>query len=306
MRHFLLAITLLISLPVIGQEDTIAGHYFLKTVEIVASDDFDAQVFIERVKKDTTFYKAFQNLRYFAHQSKGKLQVYNRKSEGKGVMKKAARHVRDGRYYWVDVTNEETNGRVKKKNGEYRYYTAELFDHAFFPADTLVASNEVDGLHRPESFNSNIDRHKYDIKLFMFNPGSSIGGVPIVGKKMAIFDDDMAPYYDYKIWQFDYQDSIPCYAFTCKAKPEFRNDKTVIKDLTSYFHRETMEIMMRDYHMMYKSGFFQFDVKIKVEMERKDGVLLPRFINYDGYWDVPTKRAEYVDFEVHCSDWVVK
>ena len=58
-----------------AQVDTISSIVLLEAIEITAGDDFDPALFIERVKADTTYYKAFLNLRYYPHRSSGKLRV---------------------------------------------------------------------------------------------------------------------------------------------------------------------------------------------------------------------------------------
>lgn len=296
----------LMSVHVNAQKDSIAGYYFLDAVEIVASDDLDAKQFIDQVRSDTTFYKAFLNLRYYTHHSNGNLTVYNKNEAEKGKLEREAEHQKEQGRFWVNVTAEKTNGRIRKKNGEWRYYTAHLFDHAFYPADTLTPNNTVGDLHSKKEHDRRMDKHKHDIRLMMFNPGAGISGVPIVGKKMGIFDDEMVPYYDYKIWEFRYQDSIPCYAFTCKAKPEFKEDKTVVKDLTSYFRKSDLAIMKREYHLRYTSILFQFDVHIQVNLTNIDGVLVPTQVHYNGFWDVPAKKAEYISFRLDCSNFEIQ
>lgn len=289
-----------------AQRDSIAGYVMLDSLVIHAqTDEFDVNDFIRQVKEDTSYVKAFKNLRYYPHQSEGKITVFSRSAKEKGMMERSASHFLKKGLHWVHIDSETTNGKIKNKKGEYRYYTAELFDAAFYPPDTFYANNAVGSYGQAREHDSKKQKHKNDIKMMMFNPGAAISDIPIVGEKMAIFDDHMVPYYDYKIWQFDYRDSIPCYAFTCKAKPEFRSDKTVIKDLTSYFNMETMEVMKREYHVMYKSALFEFDVHINVDLEKVGTALVPVKINYAGFWDVPLQKAEYVNFVLHTFHWKV-
>jgi hypothetical protein len=306
MRITIIIIAILLTSSVKAQPDSLAAVVLLDAFVIQAStEDFDVTDFIEQVKSDTSYVKAFANMRYYAHRSTGDITVYNRREKEKGRMSRKANHLVKNRYYWIDITAEATNGKIKNRKGEYKYYTAEMFDHAFYPADTLLASNSIAGYRAPDDAEGKKQQHKNDIKVMMFNPGAEISGIPIVGKKMAIFDDDMVPYYDYRIWQYNYQDTIPCYAFTCTAKPEFPKDKTVVKDLTSYFNVETMQVMKREYHMKYNSLLFAFDVHIDVELESVNDALVPVSIAYSGFWDVAIKKAEHISFNVVCSGYRV-
>ncbi len=122
---------------------------------------------------------------------------------------------------------------------------------------------------------------------------------------MAIFEDDMVPYYDYFIWAADYTDSIPCWVFTAKQKEGIKDNKTVIKDLTSWFDQENMAVMMREYTIRHNSIILDFDIHIKVTNMYMDGQLVPKRIEYSGMWDIPFKKAEVIDFWLSLSNWEV-
>ena len=136
----------------------------------------------------------------------------------------------------------------------------------------------------------------------MFNPGEDISGVPLIGKKMSIFDDDMVEYYDYKISLITFNDK-EYYQFSCIAKPEFPKHKTVVKTLVTLFEKETMTVLKRDYEMQYKSILFQLDVKINIENKLKNGIILPVTIKYDGYWNIPFKMQETIRFIIENNNY---
>ena len=139
----------------------------------------------------------------------------------------------------------------------------------------------------------------------MFNPGEDISGVPIVGKKMSIFDNDMVEFYDYKVSIITFN-GIECYQFSCIAKPECKENKTVIKYLATVFHKENMAVLNRQYLMRYKSILFQFDVKINVKNEISNGIITPLSISYTGYWDIPFKTQEKIAFTITNSAYILK
>jgi hypothetical protein len=62
-----------------------------------------------------------------------------------------------------------------------------------------------------------MEKHKEQLKMLFFNPGMRIPGIPLMGNKAAVFDDELAPYYHFSI---DVQDrkGHPCYVFSVKAK----------------------------------------------------------------------------------------
>lgn len=267
-------------------------------------EDFDAADFIEQIQKDTSFYQAFLNLKYFPHDIKSAMVVYEKDESERGTLQRRARQfLSTAEMMWVDITFEKNNGKLKKRNGDWRYLTAEMYDEVFFPSEPERVGNRI-VKQEQELSGSGLDKHKAQLKRMLFNPGAEISNVPFIGDKMAIFDEKMVPYYNYSIYAYDWQDTIPCIVFSCYAK-EDDADKTVIRDMTSYFHRDTHEVIAREYRLAHKTLFFDFDISMKVENTRQDGWLLPSHITYSGQWKVPFKKPEIISFQIECTDYML-
>ena len=264
---------------------------------------FKVEDFIELVKNDTSFYKSFRNLHYYPFKFKTSLIVFNRDDNEKATLyREATHHVKEKRE-WTEITKETTSGNIYKRNGEFRYYTAELLDYTFFPKDTGYASNTIAG-DRSRQGGGNKDNYER-LKVLIFNPGSEVEGVPLIGKKMAIFDDDVSKYYDYFINADNYQDSIRCYKFICRAKPDAGNN-AVIKELVSWFDRRTFNIICRKYSLAYSSIVFDFDVNIEINLVQINGVLVPVLNTYKGSFDVPLRKREIVGFRMEFDDYEIR
>lgn len=267
-----------------------------------ANEGFDVADFVDRVRKDTTFYKAFLNLRYFPHQIEGAVAVFKKDESERGTMKRRAmRHLDEGEMMRTEITFEETNGNIRKRNGEWKYLTAEMYDEVFFPEGPVKVSNRIKSTEQELVSGSRIDKHKAQLKRMMFNPGAEIENVPFIGDKLAIFDDHMVPYYDYSIFNASVN-GIDCIAFSCFAK-EGMEDQTVIHDLTSYFDPDTYEVLRRDYRLAYSTILFNFDITMKVENERVNGHLVPKNISYDGDWNALFRKPEIISFRLQCTDY---
>jgi hypothetical protein len=144
--------------------------------------------------------------------------------------------------------------------------------------------------------------------VLIFNPGTEVEGVPLIGKKMAIFDEDMSQYYDYFINAETYQDSIKCYKFICRAKPGAHlktNNKTVIKELISWFDRKTFNIVRRQYVLSYSSIFFDFDVTMEINLTQLNGALVPVINTYKGSFNIPFRKEEIVGFRMDFNDFAI-
>ena len=270
-----------------------------------AIDDFDVDDFISQVVEDTSFYQAFLNLKYFPHDIRGAMVVYDKdETEYATLQREARQFLSTDEQKWVKITYEKTNGRIKKRNGKWRYLTAEVYDDVFFPTEKRQVSNEMVQKEQELVRGSKIEKHKAQLKKMLFNPGQPIENVPFIGDKLAIFSREMVPYYDYSIFIHEYNDSIPCIAFSSFVKKGME-DEVVIRDMTSYFHRDTREVIAREYRLAHQTILFDFDISIKVENMYVGDWLVPKMVSYDGAWDVPFKKPEIISFKMLCYDYVV-
>ncbi len=287
----------------VAQNDVVKVVRLDEFVVSAANEGFDVSDFIDRVRNDTTFYKAFLNMKYYPHRIDGDVIVYNKDAESeKGTMfRKAVQKLDRNELAAIDIVFETTNGKIRKRNGEWRYLTAEMYDDVFFPKGHYKANTKINSFDQELVGGTKIEKHKAQLKRMMFNPGAAIGNVPFIGDKMAIFDDHMVPYYDYAIYNASY-DGQACLAFSCFTK-QGMEEKTVIHDLTSYFDPETYAVLAREYRLAHSTLFFTFDIHIKVENALLDGLLLPKLITYDGFWTVPLRKPEIIQFSINCFDY---
>lgn len=285
-----------------GQNDVASVVSLDELVVSARIDGFDVDDFIDQVKNDTTFYKAFLNLKYFPHEVKGAMVVYNKNESEKGTMKRrATQHLSIDEMMHVDITYDQTNGNVKNRKGEWKYLTAEMYDDIFFPSSPQKVSNMIVSTDQELVSGSKLDKHKAQLKKMMFNPGAEIENVPFIGDKMAIFEPHMVPLYDYGIF-LTTRDSVECIAFSCFVKPGMESD-AVIQDLTSYFDIDTKEVIAREYRLAHSTLLFDFDISMKIDNRQQDGWLLPEKVWYSGYWNAILMKKEIITFELQCTDY---
>jgi hypothetical protein len=100
---------------------------------------------------------------------------------------------------------------------------------------------------------SRFDKYKSELKKFMFDPGSEIASVPFIGHKLALFEPDMAP--SVRIPDLVAIRAIgrECWVFSAEAKPEFRDGRTVIKTMDTWFDQASGDVLARNYRIMSSS-----------------------------------------------------
>jgi len=278
------------------QKDTVQSDGRIVTLsEVVIRSGTNVPGFIERVKADTTFYKAFRNLRILNYSTLNDIRMMDKKGK-----LKASLYSRTRQHAWngCRVTHKEEEkftGDFYDKKGKYNYYTAALYDGLFFSFDTVCGQhNRVKDAQLSIKGKSGIEKNKEQLKMLFFDPGSDIPGIPLMGDKVQIFDPGHAALYDFDI---DIRDraGVQCYVFSIKAKSNlssFEKGKIVIDEMITWFDYKSFEVLARNYSMSYNAGVYNFDVSMEVEMTHAGEYLVPSVIRYNGNWGVAFKKKE--------------
>ena len=144
------------------------------------------------------------------------------------------------------------------------------------------------------------DKHREQLKMLFFDPGRRIPGLPGIGKRTAIYDADMAKFYN---MQIDLEDlnGQSCYVLRQVVKPGYESN-VAIQQMTTWFNAATMDIVARNYHLLYDAGIYDFDVSMEVIMSQFGELTVPSVIRYSGNWKVITKKREIGEFTAVISN----
>ena len=286
-------------------QDTLMPIIFLDDVVISEENNgFSVEDFIGYVKKDTTFYMGFKHLRFYSHNYSSELNIFNKKGKTIGTLKKVGTHYSNGNKAWIVNDTIIDNGKIFKRNGNYKFYTPEAFDEVFFPSDSIDVSLRIS-----EDKNKDDSQNMRDAKTVGFSIGTdgveqSKGGV---SKKLAIFDIKMQQYYDYIIGETTYNEK-ECYTFTIKVKEGLSikdKKKALIRKIVSFFDKENFKVIYREYKFVYSNWFLDLDMDITVNMNYVNGKHIPTDIYYKGFWDVIFFKPERAEFRLKNSDFKV-
>ncbi len=220
---FVTLVYLVASLFLFGQDqknDTTVKveNNYITLSEIVVNKKLDVASFIERVKSDTTFYKAFRNLRVIGYTSINDIRMLGKNDKIEASLLSKIKQIRTHNCRKMQVLQETTTGSMYNANGDFNYYTAQLYAGLFFTKDSVCGeTNIVKGFEFSTKGLSGIEKHKEQLKMLFFNPGKKINGLPFVSDKTEIFGKSMADKYDMYIDYRNYN-NLPCYVFTVKAK----------------------------------------------------------------------------------------
>jgi hypothetical protein len=275
--------------------------------EVVVRTDINVPKFIDRVKNDTTFYKAFKNLHVLGFTSLNDIRIVDKKGKQKAAMQSKTRQNRVDGCRTMETLSETTQGDFYNDERGYNYYTAELYAGLFFTNGKICGEdNIVKGTSFTAKGKSGTAKHKAQLKMLFFNPGKKIPGIPLIGNKINVFDPDVAEYYDFLIDQVEYEGK-PCYLFSVKAREDLsgsEKNKIVIDNMVTWFDAKTMEVLARNYRLSYDAGVYDFDVSMEVQMTKSGDYLVPKTLRYKGNWDVVFKKRERGVFTATLFDFI--
>lgn len=267
------------------------GKKAITLSEVVVNNKLNIPVFIERIKNDTSFYKAFRNLHILGFTAINDIRMNN--SDGKIIagLHSKTKQVRVNNCRKMETLEEQVTGDIYDEFRNFNYYTAQMYASLFFTKDSVCGeTNIVTGTAFSTSGKSGMEKHKEQLKMLFFNPGKRINGLPFMSNKTAIYEDEMADYYDMSIDMGIYNNTN-CYLFTQKVKPENKGS-VVVDEMTTWFDSNTFDVLGRNYSLSYDAAVYDFKVTMEVVMTRYGEYTVPSLIRYNGNWKAIFKKRE--------------
>lgn len=296
MKYIFIAFLLLVKMHFLhaqtpGDSTIFIGNKVITLSEVIVDKRLDVKRFIEHVQHDSSFYKAFKNLRLLGFTSWNDIRMLNKSGGIRGSLNSTTKQTRDAGCRRMQVLEEKSSGDFYDVNGLYNYYTAEMYASLFFTKTPVCGeTNIVHGSDLNTSGKSGLEKHKQQLKMLFFNPGKKINGIPFMGNKTAIFDDDISDRYDINI-SIEFFNKNNCIVFHQKVKPG-KEGRVVIDEMKTWFNDSTLEVVARNYHLRYSTPVYDFDVKMEVQMGRYLEWQVPVLVRYTGNWKAIFKKRE--------------
>ena len=291
---FLLALLLLNTPSLSAQKnDTtiLVGTKIITLSEVVVNNKLNIPGFINRIKNDSSFYKAFRNLHILGFTAINDIRMNNSKGKVKASLHSKTKQIRTANCRKMETLEEQVTGDMYDENNQFNYYTAQMYASLFFTKDSVCGE---DNIVTCTEFNTKgktgMEKNKEQLKMLFFNPGKKINGLPFMSNKTAIYDDEMADLYDMSV-DVDLYNKTSCYIFTQKVKAENKSN-VVIDEMKTWFNDQTFEVVARNYTLSYDAGVYDFKVKMEVEMTKHGDYLVPSLIRYIGNWKAIFKKRE--------------
>ena len=285
-----------------GDSTIDVGNKIITLSNFVINNKLNVPAFIEKVKNDSSFYKAFKNLRIINFTAINDIRMNNKNGALDASLHSRTKQTIKNGCRTMKVLEEKSTGDMYNDLKEFNYYTANMYASIFFTKGNICGEdNIVNGTAFSTEGKSGMEKHKEQLKMLFFNPGKRINGLPFMSNKTAIYDDELADSYDMNI-DFERYNNTNCYVFKQKVKPN-RKGSVVVDEMNTWFNDNTFEVIARNYSLSYDAGVYDFKVNMEIQMTTVGNLTVPAVIRYTGNWKAIFKKRERGIFTATLSDF---
>ena len=285
-----------------GDSTIDVGNKIITLSNFVINNNLNVPAFIEKVKNDSSFYKAFKNLRIINFTAINDIRMNNKNGALDASLHSRTKQTIKNGCRTMNVLEEKSTGDIYNDLKEFNYYTANMYASIFFTKGIICGEdNIVNGIAFSTEGKSGMEKHKEQLKMLFFNPGKRINGLPFMSNKTAIYDDELADSYDMNI-DFERYNNTNCYVFKQKVKPN-RKGSVVVDEMNTWFNDSTFEVIARNYSLSYDAGVYDFKVNMEIQMTTVGNLTVPAVIRYTGNWKAIFKKRERGIFTATLSDF---
>ena len=303
MNRLYLFLLLFITTRLCAQDSTaLVGEKIITLSTVVLDNKLNVPAFIERIKNDTSFYRAFRNLRILNFSAINDIRMLNKKGGLQASLNSKTKQTVQNGCRTMQVLSETSTGDFYTPEKEFNYYTAHMYASLFFTKGKICGeTNIVKGVEFSTEGKSGMEKHKEQLKMLFFNPGKRISGLPFMSSKTAIYDDELADKYDMEI-DWERKNNINCYVFRQKVK-KGKEGRVVVNEMNTWFNETTFDVVERNYNLSYDAGVYDFEVNMEVQMASVGKLTVPSLIRYTGNWKAIFKKRERGIFTATLSDF---
>jgi hypothetical protein len=290
-----------------GQDTTVIFENQKITLpEVFVHNNLDYLSILNRIKNDTTFYKAFRNLHIIEYSAYNNIRILNKNGDLKASWNSKTIQQRDSGCRTMKIIDQQTTGDFFDRKGNYNYTTGQMYASIFLTKGKVCGENNIVTGHTfSTEGKSGIEKHKEQLEMLFFNPGKKVPGIPFVGNKLDLYDDHAHKLYDYQLQFIEYKGNF-AYVFSIKPKEDlglFQKGDIVVDEMTTWFDYKTLEVLARNYVLSYKAGVYNFNVNMQVEMAKVGDLLVPQMLRYKGNFGVVFKNKEWGEFTATLFDF---
>ena len=281
-----------------GQQQ-IADIVYLDSVMVSAQKSgFSVEEFIELVVNDESFYQAFKNLRYTDYMQSTTMSLEDGNRSPVTYQATHRQSVGDSCRTLALLSESSSERFYRGRKDKIRYYTASMYHRIFGQTGTFC--HEHKPIAPATSSDGGMEGHIDALKQLIFSPGTP-ADVPFLKSRTAIFSSRMRKRYTYHIHSRVFHTGDTAYVFEVQLRPDFQqvdDNRTLVKSMVTWFSKDDFQVLGRTYRLSQRALLYDFEVEMNISLERQSEIYLPGHIQYQGWWNIPTRRREKGSFKI--------
>ena len=140
--------------------------------EVAINNKLNIPLFIDRIKNDSSFYKAFGNLHILGFSAINDIRMNNSDKEVRAYLHSKTKQIRSNNCRKMETLEEQASGDIYDEDHNFNYYTAQMYASLFFTKDSVCGEdNIIKGKEFSTPGKSGMEKHKEQLKILFFNPG---------------------------------------------------------------------------------------------------------------------------------------
>lgn len=174
MKNQLIIVLLLLAGPAFAQKtdsSILVGSKIITLSELVVNNKLNVPAFIERIKNDSTFYKAFRNLHIIGFTAINDIRMNNKDGTPKATLRSKTKQIRANNCRTMQTLEETVTGDMYDDNRQFNYYTAQMYASLFFTKDSICnEDNIVTGREFSTKGKKGLEKNKEQLKMLFLTP----------------------------------------------------------------------------------------------------------------------------------------
>jgi hypothetical protein len=141
----IMLVMLVSSIAKLDAQDTtfnVDGQKFTLSDAIVRNN-FDYKAILQKIKEDTSFYKAFKTLRTIGYSSYNYIQMKDKNEKVVATLNSKTKQTRKDNCRTMEVLEEQVTGNLRDASGNYNYITPSLYASLFFTKGTICGETNI-------------------------------------------------------------------------------------------------------------------------------------------------------------------
>ena len=141
------------------------GGYYITLSPVIVDTKLNVGSLIQKIRSDSSFYKAFKNLRIIGYTAINDIRMLDKKQKVEASLHSKTHQYRKEDCRYMSVENEEVSGDFYDESHAYNYYTAQMYASLFFTKGMVChETNNVGNTNFSTSGKSGLEKHKEQLK----------------------------------------------------------------------------------------------------------------------------------------------